>query len=173
LPWSPRSLVGAGPSNGTELEGAVVDVDPVSPATLRSYSSMLDRQSLVAGTSDATVLEGAAADAVSPAILQLYASLLDRTSLLAGAPEDPTSTPTWKAPGRETSWPEVERNVPWCPGSLHGGASDVTTLEGSLAEIVSPARLVPGSLLADGASDVTTLEGSVAEAVSPERTSTS
>jgi hypothetical protein len=31
--------------------------------------------------------------------------------------------------------------LPWCPESFLGGASDVTTLEGSVAEAVFPARL--------------------------------
>jgi hypothetical protein len=31
--------------------------------------------------------------------------------------------------------------LPWCPGSFLGGAFDVTTLEGSVAEEVFPARL--------------------------------
>jgi hypothetical protein len=48
----PCSPVAAATSDGTELEGAVADADAVSPATLRAYSSLLDRQSLVDGASE-------------------------------------------------------------------------------------------------------------------------
>jgi hypothetical protein len=155
-----RQSLLSGATDVTKLEGAAGDA--ASPATLRSYASLLDRQSLVAGTSDGTELKGAAADAdaASPGRWRRYSSLLKPCSPV-GALEDPASTPTRKAPGRETSWPGVEETLPWSTRSLLGGASGGTTLAGSVVvDLASPAilRSYPSML------DCTSLVGGAANA---------
>jgi hypothetical protein len=78
-----------------------------------------------------------------------------------GALEDAASTPTRKAPGRDTSWPGVEETLPWSTRSLLGGASGGTTLAGSVVvDLASPARLrsYPSML------DCTSLVGGAADA---------
>jgi hypothetical protein len=131
---SPKSRSFVGASGGAKLEGAVAEA--VSRENLRWYSSMLDRPRLLDGASDGTELE-----AVCPGRWRMNSSLLKPPSSV-GALEDPASTPTRKAPGRETSWPGVEETSlsPWRPRSLLGGGSDGTELEGTVEDDVCPER---------------------------------
>jgi hypothetical protein len=132
---------------------------------------MLDRQSLVAGTSGITELEGAAADAVSPATFRLYSSIPKPRFLvgasggveLEGAAADAVPPATLRL---YSSTPKPRFLV---------GASGGVELEGVAADAVPLATLrwyasmLDSPCLLGGASDGTELEGAVTDVVCPGR----